>query len=581
MSFKTAYLHLSDLHLSDNLNCDGEIVSRSSYDLPFVNSFLSVLKDNLIELNAKVNKVIISGDLANIGVESEYKIVTEFIGTLSKELAVETEDFIIIPGNHDVFRSGLRAHFEEKILEYKAQNIKPYMLHEKKFEYFKKFLDSLGKKCNWQSPIFSVNACTKNKIVFIGFNTNFQQSYENAPGWIEAADLDNKIQSALEDYSGYARIGIFHHPPPIASSGFSPISTIKNWGEVSSILVRQHINFCLYGHTHINNNSEHIENNDSFKMIGTGSFAKSGVTNTCKIFIVDDKNEEDNISLRERKIVCDNGDWDFSQKSKTYFVYYSDNCNSRVSKDKIEGSSNINEYQVQEPDDAKPIDTSFLVAETKCPSSWNDAFVDIIKRNNLYSTGHYHWGPNSRSLGCINTNQLLGNFKLLEISKYALYDTFKKHFLHGKDNCFLAEELFILNSSAFIGIGIEGNILCSNLALKFNLPYTYIPAICKEKDHNKFEKHISIKPQPNMFLVTDVVSSGSTVKNIIKNIPCFKSEIVKKIYILCLFSVENFESEDKRVEIHPVCSKLEVNKCPHKREEDCPLHELGVSHKLY
>lgn len=89
------WLHISDLHF------DG----RETYDRVVI---LSALIASLTDLTGRAGKpdfVVVSGDIANTGKESEYQQASIFFDALIDALALTKEQIIVVPGNHDVDRS--------------------------------------------------------------------------------------------------------------------------------------------------------------------------------------------------------------------------------------------------------------------------------------------------------------------------------------------------------------------------------------------------------------------------------------------------------------------------------------------
>jgi len=105
-------LHLSDLHFGNK--------NRFSHDAPgelsqaFYRSVQDAIRD--IGSHSEIVLVVISGDLAETGLPSEFKYAREFLTTLAAQLQLRPERFVILPGNHDIawpecqiVRSGLEG----------------------------------------------------------------------------------------------------------------------------------------------------------------------------------------------------------------------------------------------------------------------------------------------------------------------------------------------------------------------------------------------------------------------------------------------------------------------------------------
>ena len=86
-------LHISDIHVSST-----PAKGMSEYALK--NLLLSLTED--LKNLPKVDTIFITGDIANSGIESEYKIFLEYFFTpLLTELNLDNSRAFIVPGNHD------------------------------------------------------------------------------------------------------------------------------------------------------------------------------------------------------------------------------------------------------------------------------------------------------------------------------------------------------------------------------------------------------------------------------------------------------------------------------------------------
>jgi len=95
---RLSWLHLSDLHLRDNLErWDQEVVLRD---------LLQDIKER-IEGDGIVSPSfsVITGDLAFAGKGDEYSLVNEFLDALAESTGLTLDLIFFVPGNHDVDRS--------------------------------------------------------------------------------------------------------------------------------------------------------------------------------------------------------------------------------------------------------------------------------------------------------------------------------------------------------------------------------------------------------------------------------------------------------------------------------------------
>ena len=93
---------------------------------------------------------------------------------------------------------------------------------------------------------------------------------------------------------------------------------------------------------------------------------------------------------------------------------------------------------------------------------FRDKVMDIIKSEHLYHPGHFHWGKSSRSHNWIDTISLLNNHQHISM----IQSNIRK--------LVLEIEKCTGKFDAIIGIGMEGNIMSTQLLLE-GIPYAYLP----------------------------------------------------------------------------------------------------------
>ena len=91
-------LHLSDLHFGNK--------NRFADDAPdeLSKAFYRALKTAVEEIgdDSQISLVVITGDVAESGLPSEFRYARVFLGSLADQLALRPERFVIVPGNHDI-----------------------------------------------------------------------------------------------------------------------------------------------------------------------------------------------------------------------------------------------------------------------------------------------------------------------------------------------------------------------------------------------------------------------------------------------------------------------------------------------
>lgn len=93
--FTVRWLHVSDFHFSDKHQVQGAGV--------VLESLLSTVAE-LRQHGRGVDCIFVTGDIAQSGSESEYRLAETFLGRLCEAAGVPRAAVFMVPGNHDVFR---------------------------------------------------------------------------------------------------------------------------------------------------------------------------------------------------------------------------------------------------------------------------------------------------------------------------------------------------------------------------------------------------------------------------------------------------------------------------------------------
>jgi orotate phosphoribosyltransferase len=152
-------------------------------------------------------------------------------------------------------------------------------------------------------------------------------------------------------------------------------------------------------------------------------------------------------------------------------------------------------------------------------------FNKIIKSmhdcSTLISSGSFFRRSKYYTRFYLNTNIFLPQSEILNL----ITDIFTEKYNNDLIDC-------------VIGVDNAGHILAPNLSLKLKCNYTYL--IIKEDDKElsiTFEKNSDIKKSKNSLIVTDVISTGDTIKKAIEEVKGkFKPE---NLYVACVFSTNN------------------------------------------
>lgn len=255
-------IHLSDIHLSE-----------SNY-LEFKNNYLNALIKDLLLYNRtkKIDIIVITGDLVDKGGDSLYKIdgyedkaiypspydIFEeiFISPIISALGLSKENFLFIPGNHDIDESGILLKEESDLIKninigntnnYLKENLT--LKHSNRIKLFKEF-ESRFHNTN-PNYIFSNNQSTyiyEYNGIAVGFllvNDSWRcksiKLHTDSKLFLGMQQLYDGLKS-LQTNNTILNVLLFHHS----------IDDFIEKDDIEGFLMRSDIEILLYGHYHSN-----------------------------------------------------------------------------------------------------------------------------------------------------------------------------------------------------------------------------------------------------------------------------------------------------------------------------------------
>jgi len=586
---KKAIIHISDLHITSHIDSDGEKLSNFDSWLntnpddkisnSYIDSFIDIIRNKYQE-----NKLylIVTGDITEKGSMNEFDISLKILNKICTDLSINKKDVLIVPGDHDVSWIDCINAYEKSDKSKLA-----YLLNEQKFINFKNFYDIFFQTdFNPNNQIVNYLDIEDEKILILGLNSNYKVGTKPADGFIDGEKLEMELAGILPKYTNYSKIAAFHHNF-IANYEMSYKGQWEkiNLQDITRLLNKNEFKIVLYG-------NEHTPFSDDKKQLfqsAVGSFGKKIPHPSFKVYLI--KNNA-GLSLIPECINTINqnnlNDYPFG-----YWTKIPDTPNEVSELVLVEPAKEIN---------AEAINLSHL-PETPCnvpernidyiTKSIKDRLFNVIKNKKLFYSGHFHWSETSRAHNWIDVTKILNNRDDIVLANDAIVDI-------------ISQNGIISLVDFIIGLGIEGNILASNLLLYHNKPYSYLPYSYRYDEHNNYEKKLNFENDgkyKNILIVTDVVNEGRTLRKLIDKREKEFFKDVEKIYVVSLFytgqcepiSVKilntNQENCDKindhiedRIEYY-FALNLRVEKCPYGENfrEKCMIYknDLGTVHLFY
>lgn len=226
--------HLSDLHVFDSKGVRLRDFLTSRRVLGMLN-LLSIRKsahstavlERLLEdlLETRPDHVVVTGDLSNLALESEFDRVASYLRYVFDQSRVS-----VIPGNHDYYTWGaVRGQRFEKTFY-------PYM--------FPQFTD------------LDVDLYPYDKLLgpvsIFGLRSATQTIPPGSYGEVDRPQLDRLIHIVQDPkYRNTFKIALVHHYFHAARTLNDRIGPLRNRHEVAEVLVDQGFDLVLHGHDHV------------------------------------------------------------------------------------------------------------------------------------------------------------------------------------------------------------------------------------------------------------------------------------------------------------------------------------------
>lgn len=323
-------LHLSDIHIGDTYMESRDIAYR-------------IISDIESENISGIQCVIVTGDIFEGGCGLNDDIVSEAIGffniifeELKASSSIEKEDFLFVPGNHDIMRE---EDFTQRLRKYSTfisgfYGSIPDFYDPSDFSLLKSYdssrmtfvgFNSCGLK---EEPLFDakllkdINSIEDSQFGAYGIAKEnllkFMNIQTKEKTFVDYGEITPKqilrIKRELKKYDDYNIVAFFHHHFylfPEVYSKYGDSSLIRNYTNIIQQLQQAHVKTVLHGHKHFDlerplitdsyyENAKNIINIVAGGSIGTSRVAKHTFN------IIDFYDKDSDVELVQRKFVYNN-----------------------------------------------------------------------------------------------------------------------------------------------------------------------------------------------------------------------------------------------------------------------------------
>ena len=130
-------LQLSDLHFGNKNRYAGQ--DPKQLGEAFHRASLAAIEKSHVE--ATIQFVIVSGDLAETGEQQQFDQAREFLESLSGQIGIGPSQFVFVPGNHDLSWPLCEIETSRQKLERFDDHELRQRINAVKFSYYNKFLE--------------------------------------------------------------------------------------------------------------------------------------------------------------------------------------------------------------------------------------------------------------------------------------------------------------------------------------------------------------------------------------------------------------------------------------------------------
>jgi WD40 repeat protein/3',5'-cyclic AMP phosphodiesterase CpdA/type II secretory pathway predicted ATPase ExeA len=235
---EVAILHVSDLQFGAHHRFgkdDEPLASRLVQDLAAIDAQIP-----------KIDLFVVSGDLAETGMQSEFRQARAFIDELCAHLGLAHERVIVVPGNHDINRLLCEGYFATC----KGNGEDPEFPYDPKWNPYIEFVTDLhGPEAFTPERPYDLHVFEHLKVVVAALNSTMRESHLPADHYGLCGDPQLQwFSTQLATYAGWTRIGVLHHN--LRESGDTvEDERLRDAGDFTRIL-DGHLDVVLHGHTH-------------------------------------------------------------------------------------------------------------------------------------------------------------------------------------------------------------------------------------------------------------------------------------------------------------------------------------------
>jgi WD40 repeat protein/3',5'-cyclic AMP phosphodiesterase CpdA len=246
-------LHLSDPQFGKNhlFGGNGLTPADRKYDTLF-GRLHEDLNGLMAEHGLRPDLVVVTGDLSEWGLRSEFDQVIDFLSTLCEAIGVPRRHVAIVPGNHDINRALCRSYFDREA-GYERKPIAPYWPKWEPFAAaFETFYYGVPGPAFTPDEPWTLFELPDLAVVVAGLNSTMAESPREEDHYGSVGEEQLRwFATRLADYRhrGWLRLGAVHHNA--VRGAVLDEENLRDADDLDRLLGQPGlINLLLHGHTH-------------------------------------------------------------------------------------------------------------------------------------------------------------------------------------------------------------------------------------------------------------------------------------------------------------------------------------------
>lgn len=520
-------LHITDLHL-DHFKGEGEFLREGFY-----REYINRLHTSLLQKNndLKIDFLLVSGDLVNIGKVENYTDVEIIINYIASVFSIEEKNICFSIGNHDYKWKELTTSDIDKEKELKVP--------------FKDFCEKYNSTYVEYADYFFLTKLDSSTY-FLSIDSTWN-SANGVPGNFSISEEDKLISVVTNNIDNKSTLLIGCHYPIISYDNNFLAGEATDWhnnhvwikgNSLRDRIKRVNTKNTIWFHGDVHASDQQVIGNETFVL-------------TSKFGGKPDKSEQKRqavlISIKETYI------------SKVSCQYEFPTHNQSLTLGDWICSDSQELRKLMPIEQSKPSSSNKLCAYNQ---EVENEILRLVKERELYKFGRFHVSDEYISLGWVDINKLMSDKELLNRISDKCYEFIKSKITSSNED------------NLFLGLEIIGGIIASQLSVRLNIKNSIIPVRSKSEHYSEFEfSHSSafenIANIKDVVMFIDIISTGKTINSLIEEILSKNSEINIHVVSIITNDIEDkINSIPKTKSYTTFCTNLKIPIIKHSEMPD-------------